>query len=513
MAGEVVYQATGLYQSFGAVKALQDVSVVLRSGEVHAILGANGAGKSTLMKILAGAEQPDRGELAVGGKPARFTSPQEAERAGIAWVAQELTLFGELDVLENLFLGREPRWGPLTNKARMRTLARPYLRRVGLDEDLAGAVGLLRLGERQRLEIARALMQEPRILILDEPTSALDARETERLLTVIRELRETGVSVILVSHFLEEVFATADVITVLRDGRTVLDAAPRSSLTQQAAIDAMLGERLQIARAVEERRRFGADDPTGESQDGLRIDGITVQGVLEPTTFRVSAGQIVAVAGLEGSGPLILLDVIYGQRPADAGTIRLPGGAGAPASIPAAVRAGVSFVPSDRGRIGLFADQSIVENIAVVRSLALTAGGMLLRPTIARDRADERIRQLQIKTSSPDLPVKMLSGGNQQKVVFAKWLEAGPRLYLLDDPTRGVDVGTRSAMHAVIRELADAGATVLIASSDLEELCSVADRAEVFFHGRHAGTIREADLTPHVLLEAINTGTVQAPAA
>jgi ABC-type sugar transport system ATPase subunit len=504
-----VYEARNISKRYGSVVALQDVSMRIEMGAVHAMLGANGAGKSTLMKVLAGAERPSEGDLYLDGLAVRFHDTGAALDHGIAWVAQELTVFEQLDVLENLFLTREPCRGHVTSRREMRRRARPFLSMVGLDEELDGPLGLLPLGERQRVEICRALLREPRILILDEPTSALDASETQRLFEVVRGLRDSGVGVILVSHFLEDVFAIADTITVLRDARTIIDAAPREGLTPRMAIDAMLGERPAPTPGPARRAQQAtpSDDP---AIAGLRLEDVTVDGVLDCVSLKVRPGEIVALAGLEGSGPTALLNVIYGQLRIDAGSVVLPGGRPGPRNIAAAVKAGVAFVPSDRGRAGLFADQSVRDNIGAVRALALSVDRLLLRTRELNDRAVARVAQLQVRPSRVDVPVRALSGGNQQKIVFAKWLEANPTVYLLDDPTRGVDIHTRAQMHQVIRGLADEGATVLIASGDLDELCDVADRAVVFFHGRAVGEIPRAELDAHRLLEAINTGAIEA---
>jgi ABC-type sugar transport system ATPase subunit len=497
-----MFEARNISKRYGNVLALDDVSMQIQAGEVHAMLGANGAGKSTLMKILAGAESPSKGELYLDGNLVQFHDSGAAVDQGIAWVAQELTVFEQLDVLENLFLAREPCRGPVISRREMRARARPYLAMVGLDEELDGPLGLLRLGERQRVEICRALLREPRVLILDEPTSALDATETQRLFEVVRGLRDAGVGVILVSHFLEDIFAIADTITVLRDARTVISAAPRDSLTQRAAIDAMLGERPAAAAAPTARVKRAP----ASSLASLQIKQVVVKGVLDSVSLEVAPGEILAVAGLEGSGATSLLNAIYGQLRVDSGEILLPGGRPAPRDIAGAVRAGVAFVPSDRGRAGLFADQSVRDNIGAVRALALSVDRLMLRVRDLNERAASRVTQLQIRPDRIDLPVRALSGGNQQKVVFAKWLEAQPSVYLLDDPTRGVDIHTRAQMHQVIRGLADEGAIVLIASGDLEELCEIADRAVIFFRGRAVSELPRADLHVHHLLEAINTG-------
>lgn len=506
-----MYEARNVTQVYGNLTALQDVSMQIRAGEVHALLGANGAGKSTLMKILAGAQRPTHGALYLDQQPVQFSDPGEAADAGIAWVAQELTVFPHLDVLENLFLTREPGRGPVVNRRQMRAQARPFLQEVGLDPELGGPLGLLRLGERQRVEICRALLREPRILILDEPTSALDAGETQRLLNVVRGLRDAGVGIVLVSHFLEDVFAIADTITVLRDGRMIVDAAPRDQLTAGAVVDAMLGERPAASAPTRQPPSTTSAVRAPTTGAGLTIEDATVRGVLEPLSLHVREGEIVALAGLEGSGPYAVLNGLYGQVQFDSGTVTLPNGRPGAKTIAAAVDAGVAFIPADRAKVGLFGDQSVRDNIAAVRSLAQTVDRLLMRTSITSSRARARVAQLEIRPGRIDLPVRALSGGNQQKVVFAKWLEAAPSLYLLDDPTRGVDVHTRAQMHDVIRQLARDGAVVLIASSDLDELCDVADRAVVFFHGRAVGELRAPDISAHRLLEAINTGDVLEP--
>ena len=335
-----MFEARNISKRYGSVVALDDVSMQIEAGEVHAMLGANGAGKSTLMKILAGAERPSEGELYLDGHPVQFHDSGAAVDQGIAWVAQELTIFEQLDVLENLFLARELRRGPVISRREMRARARPFLAMVGLDEELDGPLGLLRLGERQRVEICRALLREPRMLILDEPTSALDATETQRLFEVVRGLRDAGVGVILVSHFLEDVFAIADTITVLRDAKTVISAAPRDSLTPRAAIDAMLGERPPAAAARAARVKPAPASPLAS----LQIKQVTVKGVLDSVSLEVAPGEILAVAGLEGSGATSLLNAIYGQLRIDSGEILLPGGSGPPAISPArSVRASRSY--------------------------------------------------------------------------------------------------------------------------------------------------------------------------
>jgi ABC-type sugar transport system ATPase subunit len=500
-----MYQAIGISKLYGNATALDNVSMTILPGEVHALLGANGAGKSTLMKILAGAQAPTRGSLRLDGIPIAVSDTLEAARAGIAWVAQELTVYEHLDVLENLFLGREPRIGPVVSRREMRKRAAPYLRMVGLPENQTGPLGALRLGERQRVEICRALLREPRILILDEPTSALDSHETARLFDVLARLRARGVAIVLVSHFLEDVFSIADRVTVLRDGRSIVDGAPIAEVTKRDVIDAMLGERTRVVR-----QDRGVHFLSDSGADSLTVQSIAISDVLQPCDFTVAPGEIVALAGLEGSGVSAVMRILSGQVRADSGTVTMPGGGGAPRDLADAARRRVAFVPADRARVGIFSEQSVGANIASVRSLALKTGRLFLNGRDQSGRAERRVAELEIAPNRIDIPIGALSGGNQQKVVFAKWLEAEPRTYLLDDPTRGVDVHTRAQMHEVIRALAADGAVVLIASSDLEELCTLADRSIVFFHGRAVGEIPAAQLNPHRLLDAINVGVIDA---
>ncbi|MGD9734303.1 MAG: sugar ABC transporter ATP-binding protein [Solirubrobacterales bacterium] len=504
-----MYLADDISKRYAGVRALQGVSLEIHPGEVHALLGANGAGKSSLVKILVGAERPSGGRLLLDGDPVAFSDPTDAAGAGVAIVSQELTMFPDLDVLENLFLRREPRHaGVLLDRAEMARRAREVMAIVGLRVELGRAVGTLRLGEQQLLEVARALLGKPRYLFLDEPTSALQAAETEHLLKVVRDLRDSGVGIVYVSHFLEDVFAVADTVTVLRDARVVVSRRPVAGMSIREAVIEMVGsppeqERSEL-RAPRPRAGFGAG--RGAAPGPLRISGLAVRGRLEPFDLEARPGEIVGLAGLEGSGPREVLDAVFGRRRPDAGRIELPGGAGRLTSMTAAVRAGVAFVPADRKRLGVMLDKTIYENVALVSSGPLRRMGVLLRRGTMWRRAEFWRQALRIKMASPAARVGELSGGNQQKVVFAKWLETEPNLILLDDPSRGVDVGAKAEMHAIVVAAAAEGKIVLVASSDLDELAILCDRVLVFFQGRLRGELAAADLSEHRLLEAINTG-------
>ena len=502
-----MYTVKDLHKSYGGVKALDGVDFEIFPGEVHALLGANGAGKSTLIKVLVGGTDPDEGaELELEGESVAFNNSREAADRGVAIVSQELTLFPHLDVLQNLFLGREPlAAGVALDRRAMRRAAQPMLEMIGLDVDVNRSVDSLRLGEQQLVEITRALLEDPKILVLDEPTSALQKAETERLLQVVRNLRDRGVAVVYVSHFLEDVFAVADRITVLRSGRVVVAHRPREEMSIQGTVTEMLGE-----AAVREERRT---DVTGFEEAAaanapLVLDEIAVEGSLQPFSLTAEPGEIVGLAGLDGSGAQTVLDAIFGRRKISQGTISLPGGSRRPRTMNQAVRAGIAYVPADRKRLGLMLDSSVAENVAAVKGGPLRRMGVVLRRGTMRRRAEHWREELKIVMPNARIPVGALSGGNQQKVVFAKWLEAEPNVVLLDDPSRGVDMGAKDEMHAIIAQMAASKKVVLYTSSDLEEMAKICDRVVVFFAGRVVGELSSDELSEHGLLEAINVGSV-----
>jgi ABC-type sugar transport system ATPase subunit len=500
-----MYTVKNLHKGYGGVKALDGVDFEIHQGEVHALLGANGAGKSTLIKVLVGGTTPDEGALELEGESVAFVNSREAADQGVAIVSQELTLFPHLDVLQNLFLGREPLTaGVALDRRAMRREARPVLEAIGLDVDLNRPLEQLRLGEQQLVEVARALLNDPKILVLDEPTSALQAAETERLLNVVRGLRDRGVAVVYVSHFLEDVFAVADRITVLRSGRVVVARRPREEMTIQGTVVEMLGE-----AAVREARGREATPfaDTAAAAAPLVFEGVAVEGILEPLDLKAEPGEVVGLAGLEGSGARAVLDVIFGRLRPNRGTVTLPGGKSRPRTMNRAVAAGVAYVPADRKRLGLMLDHSISDNISSVKSGPLRAMGIVQRRGRMRRRAEHWRQELNIVTASTSLPAGSLSGGNQQKVVFAKWLEAEPSVVLLDDPSRGVDMGAKEDMHAIIAQMAASRKVVLYTSSDLEEMAKVCDRVIVFFAGRAVGELVSENLSEHGLLESINVGT------
>ena len=489
-----------LSKHYGGVTALDDVSLDFHAGRVHAIVGENGAGKSTLMKIVAGALRADTGQLLRRGRSISPTSVASANAEGIAIVFQELSLFPALDVLANLFSLREPRRFGLVSRAAMRRQASTVLEEVGLDVDVTRPVGELTLAEQQLVEIAKGLIANSEVLILDEPNSALDASESERLFSLVRRLRDRGVAVLYVSQRLEEVLRISDVITVMRNGCAVTTLVTRQT-TMRRVVEEMIGR--VPADPVPVRSENTATTPTDD--DVLTLSQISSPGALTSVDLVAAPGKVVGVAGLEGSGASELLEVVFGLRSISSGTIRLPGG-GRPRSPVEAVRAGVAYVPADRRTRGLMLEQSTLVNLCHVSTGVLGRAGLLPSRRDLTVVASQTVDRLRIKIPSLDAPTHALSGGNQQKVVLGKWLQARPRVMLLHDPTRGVDVGSKDAIHGLVRELAEAGCVVLFTTSELIEYPLLCDSVLIFYRGTLAGEIRGDEMTEHNLLQAVNTG-------
>ena len=491
----------GLSKHYGGVRALDGVSFGVRAGTIHAVIGENGAGKSTLMKILAGAVRPDAGTIALDGELFDAFSPRQAHDRGIGIVYQELSLFGERPVLANLFPTNQARKFGLISPAAMARSAFHILREIGLDVDLHRPVGFLSIGEQQLIELSRVLLSEPSVLILDEPNSALSEAETERLFAVLRRLRDSGITMLYVSHRLEEVFSIADSITVLRNGLHVL-TTERSALTIPDAVRAMLGreERALFPDRQNTRRVSGATTPR------LVVSGLVVRPRLKGVDFEAHAGEIVGLAGIQGSGVSDLLAALFGTRASHGGTVRFPDGRGLPGSATASARRGVSFVPADRRRQGLMLAHSIAQNIGQVRNGALRSRRVWLGRRELAGAAERQIAALQIKARSPWTTVHHLSGGNQQKVVLGKWLEIEPGVMLLDDPARGVDIGAKQEIFALIRRLADSGKVVVLHSTEVPELIGICDRIVGLYRGRVVVDTATEGVDSSALLHAINTG-------
>ncbi len=465
---------------------------------IHAVVGENGAGKSTLMKVLAGVVKPDAGQILLEGREVSMDLPAAARRRGIGIVYQELSLFPQRSVLANLFVNREPLRRGLVSTDAMRESSRDILDRLGLRVDVDAPVSRLTIGEQQLVELARVLLEKPRLLILDEPNSALNKRETDRLFAVLRELRIGGATMLYVSHRLEEVFSISDRVTVTRNGKDVL-TRDRSGLTIPEVIDAMIG--------THQENLFPPPLPARSSgaPEKLIVEGLS-GGELEDIHFTAQSGEIVGFAGLDGAGVSTLLGILFGVRRASGGAATFPDGGGLPRSATDAARRGVGMVPADRRRVGLMLDQSIAFNISQVAVGALNRGSPLFSLGEARSRALRQIERLRIKTRSPDAIVNHLSGGNQQKVVIGKWMEISPRVILLDDPTRGVDIGAKREIYELIRQMSADGRIVLFASTELPELIGLCDRILVLYRGRLAGEAPGGEIDNRSLLHMINTG-------
>jgi ABC-type sugar transport system ATPase subunit len=500
-------EAQGIRKAYGGVVALAGADLTVRAGTVHAVLGENGAGKSTLVKIVAGAVPPDAGVLRLDGRPVSFANTVEAVRHGVAVVSQELNLFPDLDVLANLFPMREVKRGPFVSRKAMAERAQPILDQLGLDVSMRQPLGSLSLAERQLVEIAKALLTDPRVLILDEPTSALEASSTEALLGIVRVLREREVAVVFVSHILEEAMQVADEVTVLRDGKLVLSGVPRSELSMGSLVEAMVGKGHESAApSLDLERTVTAEDASGLALRNVATDR------LRNVTLNAPPGEIVGLAGVAGSGHLAVLELVAGLRRPRSGEVLLPGGRPAPRGLRNAIRAGVALVTGDRRRLGLLLDKTVWENVGQVRAVGLAREGWVVRKGNLRERAREHVRNLHVRTPSVDEPAGRLSGGNQQKLVFAKWLDAEPGVLLLDDPTRGVDVRAKAEMHGLIRSAARAGGVVLLCSTDVAELAELCDRVAVFYQGGICAELSGDGLSEGAILEAMNTGGVSAAA-
>ncbi|AXH34253.1 sugar ABC transporter ATP-binding protein [Humibacter sp. BT305] len=471
-----VLEVTGLSKGFFGFTALSDVHLTLRPGEVHGLVGENGAGKSTLMKILAGVQQPDRGSIRVAGRMVSFAHPAQAYAAGVATVFQEFTLLPERTVAQNIYLGREPRRRGVVSASAMNRGADELLSSMGVHGIRPSArVGSLSVAEQQIVEIAKALSYQPRIISMDEPTAALAEHEVALLYGIVRRLAERGVAVLYVSHRLREVFDLCDRITVLKDGALVA-TTEASAVTEDELIRLMVGRSLSTVfpgRAVGEE--------LGEVV--LELEGCG-NAMVDAVDLEVRAGEIVGIAGLQGAGRTEVLEGISGAVPFTRGRMRL-GGAPLDARRPAgAIRAGVAHITEDRKVTGLALGQSVVDNaLAVVR-----AAGRRARRDRQR-RLDTMLADLELAARGPDQEVRFLSGGNQQKVVLAKWLLVEPRVILLDEPTRGIDVGAKLAVYTLIRRLASAGQAVVLVSSELPELIGMADRIIVMHEGRIAAEL------------------------
>jgi ribose transport system ATP-binding protein len=499
-AAEPIISIVGVTKRFDAVTALDNVSVDILPGEFHAIVGENGAGKSTLMKILAGVITDYEGRYVLRGSPVRFTGTRDAEHNGVAIIHQELNLVEQLSAAANMYLGRElrSRFGLLDNRA-MESSAAALLSQLECHIDPRSPASSLRVGDQQLVEIAKALSLKSNILIMDEPTSALTETEVERLFRVIERLRKQGVTILYISHKMDEVFRLADRITVLRDGKFIASRS-RAEVSPREITHLMVGREI-------ENTHLGAGRTKREAV--LEVDRLSLAWPgharawrLQDVSFKLHAGEILGIAGLMGAGRTELLECLFGasnERPI--GQIRLEG---KPVDFrhPAEAKAaGIALVTEDRKRLGLFSHLNVRENITTCTLAKATAGGMI-RGVRETSMAGEIIGQLRVKTAGPEAAITSLSGGNQQKTIIGRWLLTKPKVLLLDDPTRGIDVGAKAELYRLMDELCRSGLAILVTSSELPELLTVSDRILVLCEGRLTGEFSRAEATEQRIMEA-----------
>jgi rhamnose transport system ATP-binding protein len=487
-------------KAFGAVQALEDVSIDLYAGEALGLVGENGAGKSTLVKIIGGVHQPDAGTLRVDGRDVILAGPADARDAGIAIIYQEPTLFPDLSVAENVFIGRQPRLsGRRIDHRSMLAQTRALFERLGVKLDADRVARGLSIAEQQLVEIGKALSHEAKVVVMDEPTAALSAREVARLFGVAQSLREQGTAVVFISHRLEEVFAICQRVTVLRDGRLVM-TQELEGLTPNDLVRAMVGR--DIAPRVHEHHDAG--------DAVLRVEHLTRSGIFEDITFNVHAGEVLALSGLVGAGRSEVARAVFGIDAYDSGKAYVAERAIRPRLPSDAMAAGIGFVPEDRRQQGLVMPMSIAQNVALASLRRLSHFG-LLRGSVEKRFAADWAGRLQLKFGRVTNPVTSLSGGNQQKVVLAKWLSRDPAVIIVDEPTRGIDVGTKAEVHRILVELARRGIAVLVISSELPEVLSVADRILVMREGRIVEELLREDATEEKIIAAA-TGQADVPA-
>jgi ribose transport system ATP-binding protein len=482
----------GISKRYPGVTALDDVGLSVLPGEVHALVGENGAGKSTLMKILAGAEAADTGEIWLDGAPVVIGSPERAIELGIGIIYQEFNLVPHLTVAENLFLGREPaaRVPGFISFARMREEAREVLDSHGIRLDPRAVVADLSVAPQQMVEIAKATSRPLRVLAMDEPSSALTELERGNLFALIRALKGRGTGIIYISHRLEEVFEIADRVTVLRDGRGV-GTRQVGETSPGELIRMMVGRELK--ESIPKR-------PAPIRSAVLEVRGLTRVGVFDDVSFTVRGGEIVGIGGLVGAGRTEVVRAIFGADPVDAGEIRLEGRAIRPRSPREAIRLGIGLVPEDRKGLGLILGMCVRENVSLANLDALTRAGFIRRRR-EREVAEEYIASLSIRTPSTEQETRLLSGGNQQKVVLARWLFTRSKLLIFDEPTRGVDVGAKTEIYELMNRLAERGVGLIMVSSELPELLGMSDRILVMRQGRLAGELSRAEATGERVME------------
>jgi len=492
----IVLAAAGITKTFGNHTALDGVDIAFHRGEVHALLGENGAGKSTLIKILTGAYIPDGGTISVDGEAVSFTTPQQAQVAGIGTVYQEVNLLPNMTVVDNLFIGRQPtnRFG-LVDKRRMEREARDILLTYGLDIDVKAELSTFSVAVQQIIAIARAVELSGKVLILDEPTASLDRSEVEKLFGIVRQLRDRGLAIVFITHFLDQVFELSDRVTVLRNGRLV-GTEVIATLDRTSLVRMMLGKDL----AFHHPDVLGEEGEVGETL--MEFEGFGLSNSVRPFDLKIHRGEVVGVAGLLGSGRTEMARLMFGIDQADSGAIKIDGGSRQVRNPREAVELGFGFCPEDRKIDGIFGDLSVRENIVIAMQARLGWFKALNRDE-QLEIAGNFIEALDIRTASAELPVKLLSGGNQQKVILARWLATDPRFLILDEPTRGIDVGAHAEIVRMISRLREDGLALVVISSELDEIVSYSSRVVVMRDRKMVAELHGADITPGVIVQTI----------
>ena len=491
MSNPILLEMNGIIKRFPGVVALGGVSLHVRGGEVLSLMGENGAGKSTLMKILGGAYRPDEGELKIDGQPVVFSGVADAKKHGIALIHQELMLAGNLDIAGNIFLGNERRYlggfGPLRSRSMCKT-AEQLLARVGLRLSATTPVSSLTAGQMQMVEIAKSLAFNARAIIMDEPTSSLTSGESEHLFKIIAQLKSEGIAIIYISHRMEEVLNLSDRITIMRDGKYIGDLT-RAEATQDKIVSMMVGRALTTR--FPDRPVFGAG---ADNQPVLSIENVVVPGASAGVSFTARRGEILGFAGLVGAGRTELMQVLFGVDPANGGTMKLNGESYRPNSTRSAIKKGVFLAPEDRKRHGLVLPMSIAQNTSLPDVQNYAPAGWLNR---SRERAvaKQELNRMRIKAPTVEVKTVNLSGGNQQKVVLGKWLAMKPTVLILDEPTRGIDVGAKAEIYRTMDELAKSGITILMVSSDMEEVLGMSDRMVVMHERKIRGILSRAEFS------------------
>jgi rhamnose transport system ATP-binding protein len=486
-----VLEMDSVSKSFGATQALDDVSLALHQGEIHALLGENGAGKSTLIKIFTGIQQPDSGEVRIDGTPIRVASPQDAQRLGVAAIYQEPMIFPDLSVAENIFIGHRDR-GKIVDRRRMEREAEEVLARLDVHLDVGEPARGLTLAEQQTVEIAKAISLDVRVLIMDEPTASLSAHEVRRLFRIVANLRQQGVAILFISHRMEEVFEIADRVTILRDGRWI-STTPRVELTPATAIRQMVG------REVKELFRRQRREPGAVR---LEVRNLSREGVFQDVSFELRAGEVLGFAGLVGARRTDVGLALFGIAPSDQGELLLDGEAVVITSPRDAMARGIAYSTEDRRQLGLVLPLSIAANVSLPSLPRFLSPNGLVRRAAERDAAEGFRQRLSIRAPSVETPTAALSGGNQQKVVISKWLETTPKVLILDEPTRGIDVGAKVEVHQLVDELAAEGMAIILISSDLPEVLAMSDRILVMREGRQMAIFDHNDATQERVLSA-----------